>query len=154
MAARCASRRSRFSWARWARRSCAWLSGSRHTSRPTTRPSATKPPSESPRRSRPSLASSRFLCGGAFGGRDGLEPLVRNRLAALDRDAVGAGRQPGLGALDGGQLLAQTFGQAFIELVLVEIAGEVARDELVGLLARVCVPKLPQRQLDSLPLRR
>jgi hypothetical protein len=41
-----------------------------------------------------------------FCRRESLETLVRNRLAALDRAAVGAGGKPGLGPLDGSELLA------------------------------------------------
>jgi len=40
-----------------------------------------------------------LLLGGALGCRDRLEPLVRNRLAALDREAVGARVDAGLRAL-------------------------------------------------------
>jgi hypothetical protein len=47
-----------------------------------------------------------FLFGGPLGRRESLETLVRNRLAALDREAVGAGGKPGLGALEGGELVA------------------------------------------------
>src|SRR5439155_7185808 len=85
-----------------------------------------------------------------FGCRKSLETLVRNRLAAFDREAVGAGGEPGLGALDGGELLAQTVRQAFVELVLVKIGAEVSRVDVVGLLARIHVGEPAQRPLDSL----
>ena len=47
-----------------------------------------------------------FLFGCPLGGRKSFETLVRNRLAALDRKAVGTGGKSCLGTLDGGELLA------------------------------------------------
>jgi hypothetical protein len=52
------------------------------------------------------LGSVGFLFGRPLGRRESLEALVRNRLAALDREAGGAGGKPGLGALEGGELVA------------------------------------------------
>jgi hypothetical protein len=47
-----------------------------------------------------------FLFGRSFGRRKCFETLVRNRLAALDREAVGPGDETGLGPLDRGEILA------------------------------------------------
>jgi hypothetical protein len=60
-----------------------------------------------------------------------LEPLVGNRLAAFDREAVRARGQARLGSLDRRQLLAQLLLAAFVELVLVEVGCEVGGIELV-----------------------
>src|SRR2546423_3508589 len=48
-----------------------------------------------------------FFLGGSLGGRDRLEPLIRDRLPAFDREPVGAGRKACLGPLDGLELPAQ-----------------------------------------------
>ena len=50
--------------------------------------------------------SVRFLFDRPFGRRASLETLVRNRLAALDREAVGTGGQTRLGTLEGSELFA------------------------------------------------
>src|SRR5438067_2323681 len=68
----------------------------------------------------------RFFLGGPLRGRVDLEPLVRNRGAALDRDAVGAGGEPLLGTFDRLELAAQSVGEAFVELVLVQLRPLVA----------------------------
>ena len=47
-----------------------------------------------------------FFFGRAFGRRASLETVVRDRLAALDREAVRTGGKTGLGTLDGGELFA------------------------------------------------
>ena len=92
------------------------------------------------RRWRPSSGygsgSARSSSVGELGCRDDLEPLVGNRLATLDRQAVGAGGETRLGPLDGGQLLAQIVGKTLVELVLVEIRREVRGIELVRSLRR------------------
>jgi len=62
----------------------------------------------SPSRRPPSrlLGSAGFLLGRPLGRRESLETLVRNRLAAFDREAVGPCGKPGFGALEGGELVA------------------------------------------------
>ena len=89
-----------------------------------------------------------FFLGRALGRRERLEALVRDRLPALDREAVRARREPGLGALDGCQLLAEVVGKALVELVLVEVGCDVARPLVVGEPARVLVPVPRERLLD------
>src|SRR5439155_9195964 len=96
--------------------------------------------------------SAAFLFGRPFGSGERLESLVRNRLAALDRTAIGPGRKAGLGPLDGSELLAQIVCQTLVELVLVEVRGEVGRIFLVRRLAGVLVPEVRERPLDPLAL--
>jgi len=59
-----------------------------------------------PSTGRRSRALPSFLFGRPLGGREGFETLVRNRLSALDREAVCTGGKTGLGTLDGGELVA------------------------------------------------
>ena len=73
------------------------------------------------RRSAP--AEAILLLHGPLSSRARLEPPVRDRLAALDREPVRAVGQPGFGALHGGQLLEQILPAARVELVLVEVLG-------------------------------
>ena len=54
----------------------------------------------------PRCRLARFLFGRPLGRRASLETLVRNRLAALDREAVRTGAETGLGTLDSGELFA------------------------------------------------
>src|SRR5918992_2728326 len=73
-------------------------------------------------------------------GRQDLETLVRYRLATLDREAVGPGRQTLLGTLEGGELDTQVVGQALLQLVLIELRGQVPQvEEWIRLLAIVLV---------------
>ena len=90
-----------------------------------------------------------FLFDRPLGGRQGFETLVRNRLAALDREPVRARGEPRLGPLDRCELVAQVVGQALVELFLGELGGEVAGIEVVRLLARVGVRSSGQRALDT-----
>ncbi len=69
---------------------------------------------------RRSAGGALLLLDRQLGGREGLEALVGDRLAALDRDAVGAGAESHLGALDGGEPPLQVLEPAGVELVLVE----------------------------------
>jgi hypothetical protein len=48
----------------------------------------------------------RFFFDCSFRRRESLEAIVRNRLAALDRAAVGTGGQTGLGSLEGSEVFA------------------------------------------------
>jgi hypothetical protein len=88
-----------------------------------------------------------------LGRRPGLEAAVRDRLTALHREAVGALGQAGLGALHGGQLLAQILHPPSVELVLVEVLGVlVAGLALVVGVQRTVVLQRRQRLLDAGPL--
>jgi hypothetical protein len=84
----------------------------------------------------------------ALGSREGLEPLVRDRLAALDREAVPPRRQPPLRAFERGEPLAQVVREALVELVLVEIRGEVRGLLEPGLLAVVLVAAMAECVLE------
>lgn len=89
----------------------------------------------------------------ALGRRCELEPLVRDRLAALDREAVRALREPRLGALDRSQLLAQVVAGPLVELRLVRLGREVRGVLPVGELAVSLDPGGRERALDALTLR-
>src|SRR5215213_2692981 len=60
---------------------------------------------------------SRLLFDGPLGGRNRLEPLVRDRVAALDRQAVRAGGETLLRPLDRTQLLGEPLAESLSELV-------------------------------------
>ncbi len=70
-----------------------------------------------------STAELAFLLHGPLGQRSGLQAGVRDRLAALHRKAIGTVGQPGLGALERGQLAPEVLQPALVELVLVEVLG-------------------------------
>jgi hypothetical protein len=57
-------------------------------------------------RGTPDSGLAPFLFGRPLGGRKSFETLVRNRFAALDRKAIGAGGKSGLGTLDSVELFA------------------------------------------------
>ena len=65
--------------------------------------------------------SEGFFFDGPFSRGDGFEALVRNWLAALDREPVGSGGKARLGAAYRSQLLVQIVGQALVEFGLVEL---------------------------------
>jgi hypothetical protein len=96
-----------------------------------------------------SLLVRRQLC-----GRDGLEPLVGDRLAALDRDAVGSGGNSLLGSLDCGELLAKIELAPLVELVLIQVGCQVRSIELVRGLAVIPLAEPRQRTLDPRALGR
>ena len=100
------------------------------------------------------LSPCALLVGGALGRRQDLETFVRDRLSALDREAVGSGGKALLGSLDSGKLFAQIVFQAFVELVLVEIGCEICRVELVGRLAVVLARAPADRTRDPRALSR
>src|SRR6185436_2897447 len=84
---------------------------------------------------------------------DRLEPLVRDRLTALDRDPVRAGIDTRLRALNSGELVPETLAQAGLELVLVQLAALIAemlvdRRKLAVAPARL----LDERSFDALAL--
>ena len=71
-----------------------------------------------------------LLLGRALRPRKGLEAAGGNRLAGLDREAVGAGREPLLGALDRRELLTKLLGQRLVDLLRLDdlgVVGGVAR---------------------------
>src|SRR5919108_5256020 len=99
------------------------------------------------------LSSRCLLFGGALGGRDCFEALVRDGFPAFDRKAVGPGGKTPLGPVDGGELVPELVRPSFVELVLVQIGGQVERILVVGLLAGVLMPEPGQGSLDPLSLR-
>ena len=101
---------------------------------------------------RRALFLPRFFLGRPFGRWKSLETLVRNRLAALDRAAVGTCGETGLGALDGSQLFAEVVRETLFELVLIELGGLVGRIYLVRRLGGVLGPESRERPLDPLSL--
>ena len=66
------------------------------------------------------------LVHGAFGRRDDLEALVRNRLAALDRQAVGAGGQTLLGTHQRVEPFPEVVGEALVEASRYSSAARLA----------------------------
>jgi hypothetical protein len=64
-----------------------------------------------------------LLLYGQLGGWNSLESPVRDGLAALDRESVGAGCEPRLGALQRGKVLVEIVRTTGIELVLVKVFG-------------------------------
>jgi hypothetical protein len=96
--------------------------------------------------------SACFFFGGALGGRDRFEALVRDHFPALDRDAVCSGCKARLRTLHGRELLAQVVREPRIELVLIEIGAQIPGVLLVRLLTRVLVPAPGECSLDSLAL--
>src|SRR6266536_2581475 len=95
------------------------------------------------------LRSRPLLFRGQLGRRHGLETLVRDRLPALDRKAVGPGGDALLGPLHGRELLPQILRPARVELVLVEIRRQVRGVVLVCRLAVVPTPQPGERPLDA-----
>ena len=102
-------------------------------------------------RRRRSAAALFFHC--PLGGRQGLETLVRDRPATLDREAICACGETLLGALEGGEPVAKLFGQTFVEFVQVEVCSQVPRLEPPGVLAGVLMAAAAESLLDLLPFR-
>jgi hypothetical protein len=95
------------------------------------------------------LTSALFFLDRALGGRERLEAGVRDGSAALDREAVRAGGESRLGAIDGFQLRSQVGRLGRVELILVERLGvRVTR------LVAVRLTELGDRLLDALALTR
>jgi hypothetical protein len=63
---------------------------------------------------------TRLLFGSALGAWHGLETLVGDRFAALDRQSAGPGRKPLFGAFAGRQFDSQVVGEALIQFVVVQ----------------------------------
>src|SRR5262249_52363004 len=91
-------------------------------------------------RARLAVGAGRLAAGRAAGG-GGPEPFARVRPAALDGQAVGAGRETRLGTLDRREVVPEVLRAAGVELVLVELGGLVGGLVLVGELAHVRVPE-------------
>lgn len=75
-----------------------------------------------------------LLLDGPLGQRFSFESIVRDRRAALDRSAVGAGREPLLGPLDSLQLVAEIIDQGPFDHLGGELAGGVRITRLLALL--------------------
>src|SRR5581483_612763 len=88
------------------------------------------------------------------GRGDGLQALVRDRLAADHRDAVRPLGEARLRTLDGRELLPEVVGPALVELVLVQLGREVAGVLVVGFLAGIDVTEPRERTFDARPLSR
>ena len=88
----------------------------------------------------------------ALSGRLNFQALVRNRLAAEDRESVGAVGQPRLGTLQRGELLVEVLRAARVELLLVEIVGALI-GSLVLIAGRLGT-EVGDRLLDPLALAR
>jgi hypothetical protein len=89
-----------------------------------------------------------------LGGRLGLEPCIRNRLAALDREAVRPVLEAGLGPVDRGQLVIQVGNPAGVELILVEVFGTLVPRLYAGIALERIVATDRERLLDPGPLSR
>ena len=74
---------------------------------------------------------TRLLFDSALGGWHGLETLVGDRFAALDRQSVGPGSKSLFGAFDGLQLDSQVVGETLIQSVVVQL-GRLSGHVLVG----------------------
>jgi hypothetical protein len=71
------------------------------------------------------------LCHCELRGRNGFQPLVRDRLAALHRAAVGSIVEAPVRALDGLQLTPKVIPSALVELVLDQIDRLIAGVEIL-----------------------
>jgi hypothetical protein len=96
--------------------------------------------------------SARFFLGGALGGRNRFEAIVRYGLSAFDREAVGAVRNARLRALDCCKLFAEVSRKSLVELVLIQIGAAIELRLFVRFLARVLMTASREKSLDSLSL--
>src|SRR5712691_11213909 len=94
----------------------------------------------------------RLLLRGALGGRDRLEPLVRNRLPTLDGEAVCPLGEPLFRALDRLELGAEPLGEAEVQLLVVQLCRRIRRLVLIRQLAGIDRPEIGERPLDPLAL--
>src|SRR6476619_1278518 len=69
---------------------------------------------------------------GPLGRRQGLEALIRDRLAAFDGEAVRSGGETRFGALERVKVFAQVLRETLVELVLVEIGSLIPGIVRVG----------------------
>src|SRR5256885_2131844 len=94
-----------------------------------------------------------LLLDGPLGGWVCLQAIVRYRLAALDRDPVGAGREPLFGAADRGELITELGETTLGELVFVEpLRVAVTRFPARGSLERPVALERRDLALDACPL--
>src|SRR5215218_6338573 len=91
-----------------------------------------------------------LLLDGPLGGRVGLEALVWDRLAAHDRQAVGPGVDPLLGAFDRVELAAEDEAPTLVGLILVELRALV-REVLVDVRELAVVGRGERAQLTLDP---
>jgi hypothetical protein len=95
----------------------------------------------------------RFLfLDGPLGRRQGLEALIRDRLAAFDGEAVRPGGETRLGALERVKVFAQVVRKTLVELVLVEVGSLISGIVRVRRVSGILVGALRKRTLDPLAL--
>ena len=92
--------------------------------------------------------SVRFLFDCPLSRGDSFEAFVRNRRAALDREAVGPGGKTRFGTLNRSELLAQVVCLTLVELVLIQLGCLVAWIRLVRRLAGVLLFQVGKGSLD------
>src|SRR5262245_45705963 len=73
------------------------------------------------------LGQSALFLHRPLGCREGLEALIRDRLTALDREAVCPVRQPLLGTLESLEPFMEVGGEGFVEPVEGELCGQIRR---------------------------
>ena len=104
------------------------------------------PPGHSDRR-QPFLVRFLFL-DGPLGRGQGLEATIRDRLAALDGEAVRSGGETRFGALERGEVFTQVVRETLVELVLVEIGSLIPGIVRVRRVSGVLVGALREQTLD------
>src|SRR6266545_1096747 len=87
-----------------------------------------------------------------LGRRKSLEALVRDRLAALDGEPVGARGQTLLRTVECGEPIAKVFSQSLVELVQIEVCGKIPRLEPASIVTVVLMPAMVERLLELAPL--
>src|SRR2546425_3636396 len=102
--------------------------------------------------SAPAGLEPRLLLRDALGGRNRLEPLVRDRLPALDRETVRPLGEPPLRALDRLELGAEPLGEAEVQLLVVQLCRRIRGLVLIRQLAGIDRAELGERPLDPLAL--
>src|SRR5580765_4329528 len=103
-------------------------------------------------RRQPCLVRFLFL-DGPLGRRQGLEALVRDRLAALDGEAVRSGGETRLCALERDEVLPKVVRETLVELVLIEIGSLIPGIVRIRRISGVLVGTLRKRTLDPLAFR-
>jgi hypothetical protein len=102
-------------------------------------------------RRQPCLVRFLFL-DGPLGRRQGLEALIRDRLAAFDGEAVRSGGETRFGALERVKVFAQVVRETLVELVLVEVGSLISGIVRVRRISGILVGALRKRTLDPLAL--
>lgn len=100
------------------------------------------------------LGQSALFLHGPLGSREGLEALIRDRLTALDREAVCPCGQPVLGTLESLESFMKVGGEGFVDLVKIELCGQIRRLLKAGDLAVVLVPAMAEGALQLASLSR